>query len=83
MNWSGRTSQIVDLVYFQKYRLTNIMQDKVEVLLRITLRNCCHLIHQMANVILGSSQEIINTDNVVSLAIRFQRKKNHLHKTCA
>ena len=71
MNWSGRTSQIINLIYFQKYRLTNIMQNKIKVLLMITLQNCCYFIHQMANVILGSSQEIINANNVVSLSIRF------------
>lgn len=67
MNGSGRAGEVVNLVHFHEDGLTNVMKDEIEVGLRI--KPCRHsdLSNQMLDVILRSSKEIIDANDIVSL----------------
>ena len=69
MNGSGRTGEVVNLVDFDVDGLTNVMKDEIEVGLPLRMHRHANLSEQVSDVILRSSKEIINTDDIVSLGL--------------
>ncbi|CAN0881460.1 hypothetical protein LINGRAHAP2_LOCUS14250 [Linum grandiflorum] len=56
MNRRCRASQVIDLIYFQQYRLNNVVANKLKP--RISI--------QMNQIILPSREEIINHNYLIS-----------------